>query len=1257
MNRHHSRVLKLAISLLLGTVWSCAHATDYYYSGPWKYDTTGTRGTVNAWITIGSRTVGAHWSARYTCPEHSGGNMHYTTLTVTSISGDKVYVTAPSLYCPGAVDNCTCNLRSGSYITPTRHYGLFTVTTLNGSPCSTPGSYDLSGSNPGWPGGDPPSAPTGLASTAQSKSQILVTWQDNSGSEDGYKLDRRLSGATDWVRVFTSGPNVESRTDGSLTASTKYYYKVKAYNENGNSAYSNVDDATTQADVPVPSAPSGLVATAQSGTEILVTWQDNSSDEDGFKLDRRQSGTTPWERVFTSSAGVESRTDAGLSLGTKYYYKVKAYNAGGDSAYSSIDDATTLAPPAAPSACTASALSSTEISVGWTDNSSDEQSFKVDRRESGTTDWVRVFTSGPDVESCTDSGLAPSTKYYYEVKAYNAAGNSDYSNIADATTPSGVQPEIAVSRTSISVSCEEGQDASSETFDVWNSGTGTLLYQLVEASSLFDLAPATDSSTGSSDQKTHTVTFHTAALAVGLYEPTFTVQDNGSGAENGPITVTLHITVVPPPSDPEWPQWRGPNRDGTSPETGWLVNWPPAPLWSKSVGQGWSAPVISEGRLYTMGNADDQDTVLCLDAVSGEELWSQSYDCDEFIYNGPRATPVVDGDELYTFSWDGQLKCFDKSTGTVLWSKTITAGRPGYGYGGSPLVLDDRIILNAGGAGTAVDRNAPHDILWSSGGTAGYASPVLATVDSQPVVVLFAEDGVYGVNPQTGATNWWSLCSGEANIADPVVHSNKLFISSEAGPAALLELGSGELSPASYSLEMYNNISSAVRLGDDLYGWHAGSFACFDMTDGTAQWTTTETFEDGGVIAADGKLIALSGDGKLIVLNATTTGWDPEGRAVVTVIAGADGENWYTPPALCDGRIYCRGENGTLVALSCRDEREPATFEAYNDLRWISGQTQSNITIWTTGDTGALVDYATGTNTPMTLSVTGGDPVDNGAMSDPGTDGYDVFNGKVDCVGVIQYSAEDLVLNFSADAIDGQRYEVFVFGNRDNAAYTDRISKMTISGADSFVNASSTGTLAGATDADTTIVHGYNTENGYVARYTDIDAGADGTFVITVSDGGSADPPRFYANAVMVRAYAAVASDTDGDGLPDAWESEHFANATAAVASGNPDGDALSNEQEFILGTDPNVIDVSWFDVAVGLSGGQIQVSFQTTEAGGEGYDGMTRCYTLEGATCMGSAWQPITGFENIAGTGQTVTCPAVDGTCVYRAKVWLVTP
>jgi thermitase len=202
------------------------------------------------------------------------------------------------------------------------------------------GSLDL---GPIPPPPTPPAAPSGLAATSLSTSEIGLSWTDNAGDETGFKIERSLDGLGNWTEVAQTGANATSYTDGGLSAATTYYYRVRANNGNGDSGYSNVANATTQTPPP-PASPSNLAATALSTSEIGLTWTDNSSDETGFRIERSPGGANSWTEIFTTGANATTYTDGGLAADTTYDYRVSAFNAYGSSAPSASSSGTTFAP-------------------------------------------------------------------------------------------------------------------------------------------------------------------------------------------------------------------------------------------------------------------------------------------------------------------------------------------------------------------------------------------------------------------------------------------------------------------------------------------------------------------------------------------------------------------------------------------------------------------------------------------------------------------------------------------------------------------------------------------------------------------------------------------------------------------------------------------------------------------------------------------------------------------------------------------------
>ncbi len=185
-----------------------------------------------------------------------------------------------------------------------------------------------------------PAAPSNLTATAASNSQINLAWTDKSTNESGFYVERKTGSGGTYAQIAALGANVQSYSNTGLTTGTTYYYRVRAYNGSGNSSYSNEANATTLSGTP-PTAPSSLTATAAAWNQINLAWRDNSSNETGFYIERKTGASGTYAQIGSVGAGVKTYSNTGLTAGTIYYYRVRAYNGGGNSAYSNEANATT----------------------------------------------------------------------------------------------------------------------------------------------------------------------------------------------------------------------------------------------------------------------------------------------------------------------------------------------------------------------------------------------------------------------------------------------------------------------------------------------------------------------------------------------------------------------------------------------------------------------------------------------------------------------------------------------------------------------------------------------------------------------------------------------------------------------------------------------------------------------------------------------------------------------------------------------------
>ena len=381
----------------------------------------------------------------------------------------------------------------------------------------------------------------------------------------------------------------------------------------------------------------------------------------------------------------------------------------------------------------------------------------------------------------------------------------------------------------------------------------------------------------------------------------------------------------------DWQQWRGPNRNNISPETDWTDQWPsgkPRELWRTDVQLGFGSMVVGDGRLFTLGHdGDSTATLFCIDTDSGKSLWKKTWKSDlgdKYFEGGPVSTPIIEENRLYLLTRWGKMQCLETANGKPIWQRDLVgeedARLPTWGFSGAPVIHGERLLLNVGETGMALSKSTGKTIWKSARRNAGYSTPVVFKSGKTEYAIFSSDKQYTAVEIKTGKP-WWSyrwLTRYGVNATDPVVTDDgHALISSGYGKgSAFIKMYKEDPETVWKSRDFKNQMCTSVLIDGYLYGvdgdtTQKASLKCIELKTGEVQWTHAD-FGSGNVIAANGKLICLSGKGELLVAPVSPKSFKPSARAQVL------GGKCWNPHVLANGRLFCRNAEGDLICLDLR---------------------------------------------------------------------------------------------------------------------------------------------------------------------------------------------------------------------------------------------------------------------------------------------------------------------------------------------------
>jgi len=403
----------------------------------------------------------------------------------------------------------------------------------------------------------------------------------------------------------------------------------------------------------------------------------------------------------------------------------------------------------------------------------------------------------------------------------------------------------------------------------------------------------------------------------------------------------------------DWPQWRGPNRDGTWQESGLVEKFAGPELkiaWRKPIGSGYSGPTVADGRVFVTDRLVEPkqvERVHAFDEKTGETLWTFSYPCEYVNVGytaGPRASVSIDEGRAYALGTMGHLHAFDVASGKLLWAKDLNTEykirMPIWGISASPLVDGKLVIVQIGGEHAclvAFDKVTGEERWRALDDNASYSAPVIIQQAGKPVMVCWTGDSIVGMNAQTGDVYWrhpFKPAKMVINIATPVLEKGRLFFTSFYDGSVMLEVNDKELAvrelwsrqgrDEQHTDSLHSIISTPYLKGDHIYGVDSyGEFRCLDAKTGERIWeslkpTPKSRWSTIHMVENDGRMWMFNERGELIIATLSPTGYEEISRAKLIaptrVQLGQRGGVCWSHPAYANKHVFARNDEEIVSA-------------------------------------------------------------------------------------------------------------------------------------------------------------------------------------------------------------------------------------------------------------------------------------------------------------------------------------------------------